>query len=289
MSSRARAPRAEIGARIGDCLTVLNAVDDRGPEPVYIVWHHGHWCPMACKVCDSPEQARVEAEILAALSHPNIVRCHGVVESTHLLMEFLEGPTLRHLLKRAARRRLSVSDALRVAIYLGAALSHTHQRGLIHMDVKPSNVIIARGRPVLCDFGIARWQSAPRPRHVHGTDPYIAPEECRRETVTAAADVFGLGVTLYELLTGRFPFPAGVDKDSFPQISETPMPVRHHRRAIPAALDRLVLRCLARDPQERPALPALIPELHYFVRTGPRMWPAGFDPALAPEPEFVSA
>lgn len=277
-----------VGSRIGGSLTVLNAVDDRGREPVYIAWDHRRWCPVACKAATSARQAQREADILSALSHPNIVRCYGIVDSTHLLMEYLEGPTLAGLIRGRRRRRLGVSDALRVAIYIAAALNHTHERGFLHMDIKTSNVVVVHGRPVLCDFGIARRQADPRPEHVHGTDAYISPEECRREKITPAADVFGLGVTLYELLTGKLPFPDGPKEAPFTQLTHTPLSVRRHRRSVPAPLDALVLRCLAVDPAARPTLAALIPALHDFIRNGPAMWPAGFQPdAAEPAPAIV--
>jgi len=148
----------------------------------------------------------------------------------------------------------------------------------VHMDVKPSNVILAHGRPVLFDFGIARLQDAPRPTRYAGTYPYMAPEECLCEPVTPAADVFGLGVTIYNLLTGHLPFPEGTPDDPHPQVGKPPMSARHYRRAIPARLDQLILSCLERDPASRPRLAALILALHDFIRTGPPMWPQGFQP-----------
>jgi serine/threonine-protein kinase len=276
----AKPSRVKVGTRLTSELTVLGIVDDRGGEPIYLVWHHGSWCPMACKVFETRKEAQREADILRTLAHPNIVRCFGVDKSTHLLMEFLEGPTLKHLIHTQAKGRLSVSDALRVAIYIGAALKHVHDHGLLHLDVKPSNIIVVKGRPVLYDFGIAQPQTARRPDGVRGTVPYMAPEACLRQSVTSAADVFGLGVTLYELLTGDYPFPKDTKREPYPQTRRSPTPVRRQRPAVPADLCRLVLSCLSRNPAERPGLVALLPALHAFVRSGPSMWPAGFRPEL---------
>ena len=225
---------------------------------------------MACKVFELPDEARQEAELLMAVAHPNIVRCFGVNESKFLLMEFLEGPNLKHLLYSQPSERLAVSDALRLTIYIGAALTHIHEIGLLHLDVKPSNVILVNGRPILFDFGAARGQTAARPRKVKGTDPYIAPEECLLEVATPAADVFSLGVTLYELLTGNLPFPGRTKGEPFPQVEKSPTPIRHHRPAIPADLEKLILSCLRRDPSIRPNLVALLP---CIARLYPR-WPA---------------
>jgi serine/threonine protein kinase len=270
----------KIGARLGADLTVLGIVNDLGSEPVYLVWHHKSWCPMACKIFESNDGAQREAEILMAVAHPNIVRCFGVYGSKCLLMEFLEGPTLSQLMDKRPKRRLSIGDAIRVAIHLGTALKHVHETGLLYLDLKPSNAVAVKGRPILCDFGIARWQNAPRAKGVRGTDPYIAPEECLLEEVTPAADVFGLGVTLYQLLTGALPFPDGREGEPYPQVAQAPAPLRRHRAAVPRALEGLVLDCLSRDPSARPQLAMLLPRLHSFIRSGPPMWPANFQPDL---------
>jgi serine/threonine protein kinase len=277
--SGAAVPVPAAGARIGADLTVLGIIDGGGREPVCIVWHHRAWCPMACKLFRSSAAARREAAILSAVAHPNVVRLLGLGAPAHLLMEFLEGPPLSRLIDTSPQGRLKASDALRVAIHLGAALEHVHGQGYLHLDVKPANVIVARGgRPILFDFGTARRQSARRPRDPAGTDPYIAPEECLLQDATPAADVFGLGVTLYEMLTGELPFPKGDDGDPFPQTGRPPVPLREHRRGLPSGLDELVLRCLARDPAARPPLARLLPALNGFIRGGPAMWPPGFRP-----------
>jgi serine/threonine protein kinase len=272
--------KIEVGTKLGRDLTVLGIVDDRGAEPVFLVWHHRSWCPMLCKIMSSEEAALREAGFLQAVEHPNIVRCFGVHESTCLLMEYLEGPSLHRLAKSRSKRRLAINDTLRISVYVGSALNHVHERGLLHLDVKPANIIVAGGRPVLCDFGIARRQGAPRPKTVTGTEDYIAPEECRMEDdITTAADVFGLGVTLYELLGGRCPFPEKkTDADPYPQTLLEPLPLRQYRPAIPLALERLILQCLNAAPASRPALCDLMPGLHKFIKSGTTMWPHGFDP-----------
>jgi serine/threonine protein kinase len=276
-------PLLKVGDRIGPDLTVLGVMDKYRRNPVYIVWHHRSWCPMACKTFRSRQLAEREAKALSQLWHPNTVRFLGIDTAwpAHILMEFLEGPTLGALID-SQERWLSVSDALRIAIHVGAALSHVHDRGLLHLDVKPNNVIVARGgRPVLFDFGVARVQGAARPREIFGTDAYIAPEECLRQEVTPAADVFGLGVTLYEMLTGEMPFTGRSPRNRFPQIRQSPVPIRRHRAAVPAPLDDLVLACLAREAADRPPIPVLLPALHEFIRSGPAMWPKGFRPGAA--------
>ena len=274
----------KIGARLGENLTVLGLVDPDSPNPVYLVWHHGAWCPMACKVFRNLRRARREAEWLKALDHPHIVRYLGLERPACLLMEFLEGPSLSKLIRRRRGRKLSMSDALRVAIFLGSALSHVHARGLLHLDVKPANVIVYRGRPVLFDVGTAVRLSRAKLDAIVGTDAYMAPEQCTRGRVSTATDVFGLGVTLYEMLTGKLPFGTGTRRLPFPQLNKPAIPLRKHLPRAPMALQHLLGECLARDPRQRPALSHLLPALHRHIRSGPAMWPAGFDPVLTAAP-----
>jgi eukaryotic-like serine/threonine-protein kinase len=272
--------RFRPGGTIGPNHTVLAVVDKAsGRHPVLIVWDHRSWCPMACKLFASPEKAAKEARILSALNHPNIVRLFEIGEDAELFIEFVDGATLGALMDRHEEGRFRISDALRIAIHLGAALEHMHARGFVHLDLAPSNVILRRdGRPVLVDLGAARLQGAKRPPRVVGTDPYIAPEECLLQDVCRPADVFGFGVLLFELLTGKLPFPKGTRRDPFPQTRHEPARVRAFRPGVPKGLDHLVSSCLARDPSDRPLLADLLPSLHDHIRGGPRMWPAGFQP-----------
>lgn len=269
-----------VGSRIAEDLAVLGVVDD-GPHPVYLVWHRRAWCPMACKVFRSLPRARAEAELLKRFDHPNIVRCLGVARPAHLLMEFLEGPTLRALIRSRPGGRLSISDAARVAIHIGSALVHMHDRGFVHLDVKPANLVVSDGRPVLFDLGTATHRAHARLRRPIGTDEYMSPEQCGKGEVTPAADVFALGVTLYEMLSGELPFGRGTRRRPFPQLARAAVPLRHHRRRAPQVLDELICSCLAYDPLERPPLAVLLPKLHEFITSGPPMWPAGFEPGTA--------
>jgi serine/threonine protein kinase len=271
MSGRALG-RIRPGCSIGANLTVLNRLNGRGDDPVLLVWDHAGWCPVVCKMFGSQRRAHREATALSSLEHPNIVRCFGVHEPVYVLMEYLQGPRLSDLVRGRPEGRLSVSDSIRVAIHLGAALEHIHGKGFLHLDVKPDNVVIVNGRPVLFDFGSLRVRNAKRPPQVHGTDPYIAPEEWLLEQTNAAADIFSLGVTLYEMLTGKLPFPES-RRRAASQVTCKPKRLKKYRPQVAGRLEDLVLQCLARDPKARPALGTLLPALHGEIRSGPPMWP----------------
>jgi eukaryotic-like serine/threonine-protein kinase len=269
-------PRLRFGSRIGSSLTVLGTLDAGARDrAVYIAWHHGLWCPVACKLFQSDERAQDEAAVLAEMAHPNIVRFLGLGQPAHLLMEFLEGPTLLAMLRD--RPRLGLSDALRVGSHVASALLYMHERDVLHLDVNPSNIIVSHGRPILFDLGTARRERDWGSGRLEGTRYYMAPEQCLRQPLTPATDVFGLGVTLYEMLTGKLPFAFGRRTEDYPQVTADPVPARRYR-PISAALDRIILQCLARDPAQRPGLATIIPGLHEFIRSGPPMWPAGFRP-----------
>ena len=273
-----------IGDKISPNLTVLDIVDGEAKEPVVVVWHSKSWCPMACKIFRSTRHANEEANVLAALSHPYIVTSLGVESPGCLLMPFLEGMSLASMIDEAPKQRLTLSNAMRVGLHVGSALNHVHARGFLHMDVKPTNVIVsAGGRPILFDFGSARRIGAERPKSVIGTNAYIAPEECNLDEVGPPADVFSLAVVLYEMLTGLTPFGRDTAKTPFPQLTGKVMPLRDRRRDVPEALENLLYACLEKKPAFRPTLDELLPALNDAITGGPKMWPDDFSPTRQPK------
>jgi serine/threonine protein kinase len=178
-----------------------------------------------------------EARIAAALSHPNLVRVYDIGEHEgrpYIVMEHVRGASL-------AGRRLGANEVTRIARQVCAGLEHAHAQGVVHRDLKPHNLLERDDGVVkIADFGIARAASLTRITEVGtvlGTAEYLAPEQAAGQEVTEKADVYALGATLYELLSGRPPTPGTTEPPS----------------GAPAPLEDAIMRCLARDPLYRPS------------------------------------
>jgi len=203
------------------------------------------------------ERFRREARSVAQLSHPNIVTVidRGEDEGRqYIVFEYVEGENLKQLVERIGP--MPVRDALLLTLQMARALSFAHQRGLIHRDVKPQNILLnADGQAKMTDFGIARSvdvQGVTVTGTVLGTSEYIAPEQARGQRVDAQTDVYSLGVVLYELLTGGVPF----EGDNFVSVAlqhvNEPVPsVLEHRPEVPTRLALAVERAMAKSPEHR--------------------------------------
>jgi len=266
--------------------SVLSRLGGGGRFDVYLVWDDARLAVMVAKLL-RPDQAenaealrelRCEAEALAALAHPVLLRGFDAVldgRHPHLLIEFLEGPTLRALLDQGDP--LALEQLLPLAMHTAAALHYMAGAGWVHLDVKPSNIVMG-APPRLIDLSVARTvERAARLRTAIGTDAYMAPEQClpgRAGDVGPAADVFGLGATLHHVVSGAPPFRRARDaresrdpETRWPQLVRDPEPLP---RRIPARLGDLVLRCLARSPGDRPAAAEVAAELEPLVAALPR-------------------
>lgn len=285
-----------VGDRIGPDLTVLGHLATGRFGHLYQVWSADEWNAFTCKVLapgrrDSRHAVaslRREARVLRQCHHPNIVRVFG--EGRHdglpfLVLEYLEGPTFAEVLGSRPAGRLELGEALRATIHLGAAIAHLHRRGWLHLDVKPGNLLLREGLPVLVDMDSARPIGAGAPAERIGTGPYMAPEQVDRRPLTEAADVYGLGAFLYEMLTGRWPFESEYgartgEGSSYPQADGTsPPPPSRFATDLPASLDPIVLRALAPQPSERyGSVPALLRDLHRELSGAQALWPRGVQP-----------
>jgi eukaryotic-like serine/threonine-protein kinase len=220
-----------------------------------------------------------EARIAAGLTHPNVVQVFDVGEEAgrpFIVMEYVEGETLGDELRR--ERRLPPERVIDVARQCCAGLACAHAAGLVHRDIKPQNLLVtADGAVKIADFGVAHALDQTRltlTGSIVGTARYLAPEQTVSTRVTGAADVYALGVVMYELLTGRPPH-AG---DSLPELvlakrRESAKPPRALRPEIPAQLDAAVVSCLAAAPERRPTAAGLAEALTdepTVVRSEPR-------------------
>jgi eukaryotic-like serine/threonine-protein kinase len=196
------------------------------------------------------ERFRAEARRLARLAHPSIVAVHELGRHegrAYLVMDYVDGGNL-------ARARLEPRALVRTLRGIVAALAHAHRADVIHRDLKPENVLLdRRGRAYLCDFGAALERSERRAHSaVSGTPLTMSPEQTRGALVGPASDVFSLGVTLYRQLTGAWPFRGRTLADVLHAIQHAePHPPRALAPEVPAELERIVLRCLAKDPARR--------------------------------------
>jgi serine/threonine-protein kinase len=229
-----------------------------------------------------------EARSAAALSHPNIVAvydCRTGGDVPFIVMEYVDGESLAALLLREGR--VDPARAARLGAQVAGALAAAHRRGIVHRDVKPANVMLARSDEVkLLDFGIASGQwvsSLTQTGFVLGSFRYLSPEVARGERAQAASDVYALGCVLYELLTGRPPF-TGETAAAVLQQHLSAVPRRAADRAgVPAELDALTMQMLAKRPAERPAADALAARLERAAaRPGARRLPRL--PAALPPP-----
>jgi eukaryotic-like serine/threonine-protein kinase len=204
---------------------------------------------------DSGARRRLLAEghLLEDLRHPGIVRAYETLRSPQpmVAMETLTGETLARLIERR-RRPLSAHELAFLGLQLSSAIGYLHRRGWVHLDLKPSNIVAESGRAKLIDLSIARRPG--RAKAGVGTWCYMAPEQARGGRLGEPADVWGIGVVLWEAACGETPF--GDESHEYPQLEHRAPPLRSRRRLTPA-LAALVDRCLEPDPSGRPSLAEL--------------------------------
>ena len=202
------------------------------------------------------ERFRREAKNAAALNHPNIVSIYdrGEAEDTYYIaMEYLDGRSLKELI--VGHGPAPVKVAIEYARQILSALRFAHRHGIVHRDIKPHNVLVDReGRVKVTDFGIARAGTSQMTEtgSIVGTAQYLSPEQARGGEVDQRSDLYSLGVVLYELLTGRTPFEGDTPVEiAMKHLSAMPQAPSELRRDIPHELDLVVLRALAKDPEDR--------------------------------------
>ncbi|MEU6595769.1 serine/threonine-protein kinase [Streptomyces flaveolus] len=277
---------------------VLAGLTRTGWLDVYDAWSEERHCRCVLKTVrpDRRGERRLgerllrEGRWLRDFTHPHLVRAYDVFTEPEplVVLETLTGETLSHLLHRL-RRRPSAADVALLGAQLCSAVHYLHGRGLLHLDLKPSNVVVDRGLAKVLDLSVAR-PPGPAPAGL-GTCCYLAPEQARGGTLTAAADVWGIGVTLYEVACGDLPFECrttggtghrpyagdepgdgtgtGDPGDWYPQLERGAPPIASRRR-LPAPLAAAVDGCLRADPAARPTVAALAAALEAALPVQPR-------------------
>lgn len=275
--------RSLIGQQLG-IYQVQASLGQGGMAQVYKAYHPRLRREVAIKVilseiADSAgfqERFEREAQMIASLEHPNIVNVYDFGEEghlTYLVMQYVGGGTLRDQLR--GKRPLEPQRAIRYASQMALALHHAHQRGIVHRDVKPQNMLVSSTDPnhlLLSDFGIAKlfYQKGEDPvlaemptrdvsssaltsaSQIIGTADYMAPEQVNGTTVDARTDVYALGVVLYQMLVGDIPFHSTtIHGLLFQQLYTPPPPVRERNPLVPEALARITEKALAKSPDER--------------------------------------
>jgi serine/threonine protein kinase len=274
------------GDEIAPGRAVLKLIGGGHRYEVYLVWDDKLFAVMVAKVLRpdiaADESAirglRRESEALDQLSHPVLMRGFGADLEwpyPHVLVEHLEGPTLRRLIRRGGP--VSLEQALPLALNIASAIHYLASEDWVHLDIKPDNLVMGIP-PRLIDMSLARTvERARRITGYIGTNAYMPPEQClpgEAGEIGPASDVWGLGATLYHAIAGKRPFsrPASTGDDvapevRFPQLVEDPRP---WPLSVPPELSDAVLATLARDPAQRPTAAELAESLQPLVAALPR-------------------
>ena len=208
------------------------------------------------------QRFRQEAYSAAGLQHPNVVIVHDIGQDGHrqyIVMEYVQGPTLKEIVRQynAEGRTMEINRMLDLTIQICAGVGYAHRAGLVHCDVKPQNVIVTRDdRIKVADFGIARAMSEAsqqvQDNEMWGTPQYFSPEQAAGITPTTAADVYAIGVIMFEMLTGQLPFTAESQTAlALKHIQEQPPLVGSLNPAVPEQLELIVNKVLAKEPSGR--------------------------------------
>jgi serine/threonine-protein kinase len=251
---------------LGDRYVLQRELARGGMATVYLALGAEDRQPVAIKVMQpklasalGAERFRREIEIASSMAHPLIVPVYGSVDADGLLyyvMPFVDGETLFDRLQRD--RRIPLNEALQISRDVSAALGYAHDRAVLHRDVKPENILLAGGRALIADFGLARaigaeYRKLTSTGVIVGTIYYMSPEQLREDRdLDQRADIYSVGCILYEMLTGGPPYTGPSLKNLVARILQAPIPsARRVDPEVPAAVDGAIARALAKVAAER--------------------------------------
>ena len=265
--------RETLGASLGGSYTIERELGGGGMARVFLAEERRLGRKVVIKTIASEllgelSTGRFEREmtLAASLQHPHIVPVlsAGVAgDVPYYTMPFVEGDTLRARLDREGR--FPIDDVVRILAHLATAMSYAHNHDVIHRDIKPDNILLSDGIAVVTDFGVAKALSVAQPHGATltfagtaiGTPAYMAPEQAAGDTCDARADIYSFGVVGYEMLAGSRPFEhTSVQRLIAAQLTEKPKQIGSLREDVPPDLAHLIMRCLAKEPAERPTTSA---------------------------------
>ena len=248
---------------INDRYEIIDKVGSGGMADVYKAKCHRLNRYVAIKILKAEfssdtnfvQKFRAEAQSVAGLSHPNIVSVYDVGDDNglhYIVMELVEGITLKRFIER--KKTLDVKEAVGIAIQIAQGMEAAHTHHIIHRDIKPQNIIISReGKVKIADFGIAKAATSNTiSQNAIGSVHYLSPEQARGGYSDERSDIYSLGVTLYEMLTGQVPF-AGDNSVSVAllHIQSEATPVQVLNPEVPTSVDRIVQKCMQKKPERR--------------------------------------
>ena len=253
----------KIGMIIGDRYEILEKIGTGGMSDVYKAKDHKLNRLVAVKVLkqEFSENAnfvskfRIEAQAAAGLAHPNIVNVYDVGEENgiyYIVMELVEGITLKKYIEKKAR--LSVKEAVSIAIQVSMGIEAAHNNHIIHRDIKPQNIIISKeGKVKVTDFGIAKAATSNTiTSNVMGSVHYTSPEQARGGYSDEKSDIYSLGITMFEMLTGRVPFNGETTVAiAIKHIQEEMPSPREYISEIPVSVEQIVFKCCQKSPDRR--------------------------------------
>ncbi len=253
----------KIGMMIGERYEILEKIGTGGMSDVYKAKDHKLNRFVAVKVLKQEfgenanfvSKFRIEAQAAAGLMHPNIVNVYDVGEESgihYIVMELVEGITLKKYIEKKAR--LSVKEAVSIAIQVSMGIEAAHNNHIIHRDIKPQNIIISKeGKVKVTDFGIAKAATSNTiTSNVMGSVHYTSPEQARGGYSDEKSDIYSLGVTMFEMLTGRVPFNGETTVAiAIKHIQEEMPSPREYVSEIPISVEQIVLKCCQKSPDRR--------------------------------------